>query len=79
MTNNEIFNTIKTIAKEHGVTITDGQTHLTLKEIGIDSLQAIGLIIQIEDKLSIKIPDEELLQIKTLEQLINTVEKLKNN
>jgi acyl carrier protein len=71
MTDKIIIEAIKNIAKKRNMQITDKDFDKQLKHIGIDSLTAISLIIDIEEELKIRIPDEKLDSIKTLNDLIN--------
>ena len=43
----------------------------------IDSLDAVELVMAIEEEMGIKIPDEELGNMKTVEDIINCIEKYK--
>ncbi len=45
------------------------------KELGADSLTLLEIIMAIEEKLNITLPDEELMNIKTAEDLINLINK----
>ncbi|ATZ17049.1 acyl carrier protein [Williamsoniiplasma luminosum] len=51
------------------------QTRFT--DIGVDSLDLMDMVIQLEDELSIRIPDDQLLNIETLDQLLKIIEQLK--
>lgn len=46
----------------------DGDADLS-QEIGLDSMQVMDLIMEIEDRLDISIPVEMLAEIRTLDQL----------
>lgn len=43
--------------------------------LGLDSLDLVELIIEIEDELSLKIPDEKLKNIKTINDLLVIIEQ----
>ncbi|ATZ18567.1 acyl carrier protein [Williamsoniiplasma somnilux] len=45
--------------------------------VGVDSLDLMDMIVKLEDTLEIRVPDDELLTIKTIEDLLNIIEKLK--
>lgn len=49
------------------------------KDLGLDSLDLMDLIIDAEKKLNILIPDEKLNEITAVEDLIKIIEQLKNN
>ncbi|VEU59811.1 phosphopantetheine-binding protein [Mesomycoplasma neurolyticum] len=51
-----------------------------ISSLGVDSLDLIELVTEIESELKIEISDEELIQIKTVLDVINLLEiKRKNN
>ncbi|AJM72102.1 MULTISPECIES: acyl carrier protein [Mycoplasma] len=47
------------------------------KKMGLDSLDLMDLIVELEDKLDIRIDDDALLSIKTVSDLLNVIEELK--
>ncbi len=46
-------------------------------DLSIDSLDAVELVMALEEEFGIKIPDEELGKLKTVQDIVNTVEKHK--
>ncbi|MGL5205812.1 MAG: acyl carrier protein [Metamycoplasmataceae bacterium] len=46
-----------------------------IKELGLDSLDLVEVVMEIEQELDIKIPDDELTNIKTIDDLIKIIEK----
>src|SRR5262245_54010766 len=47
---------------------------LLVQDLGADSLDAVALALAIEDRLRIDIPDEDIEQLHTVQQLIEYVE-----
>ena len=47
------------------------------EDLGIDSLDAVELVMALEEEFSIKIPDEELAKMKTVQDIMDCVEKFK--
>lgn len=47
------------------------------KLLGLDSLDLMDLIIKIEKKYNIKIPDDKLYDIKIVKDLIKIIENIK--
>ncbi|AUF83356.1 acyl carrier protein [Mesoplasma syrphidae] len=45
--------------------------------IGIDSLDLMDMIVTLEDRLEIRVPDDKLMNLETIGDLINLVEELK--
>lgn len=46
-------------------------------DLKIDSLDAVELVMVIEEKYGIKIPDEELSNMKTVADVVSAIEKYK--
>lgn len=78
--NNEILEKIKKIAKEQklNVDLSVDNKDKSLKELGLDSLAVIGVIVKLENELKIYISDEVLSKIQTLEQLVAAVDEVLN-
>ena len=49
------------------------ESHL-VDDLGADVFDTIEIIIKVEDKLGVKIPEEESKNIKTVQDLINAVQ-----
>ena len=47
------------------------ETNLT-EDLEADSLDVVDLLMSIEDEFEIEVPDEEIENIKTVDQLVNT-------
>ena len=71
MDRNYIIQVIKNIAKENNIKLDVNNLSIGLKEIGVDSLAMMNLIFKIESQLKVQLPDEVLVQIKNLDQLIS--------
>ncbi|MBU4689531.1 MULTISPECIES: phosphopantetheine-binding protein [Mycoplasma] len=48
-----------------------------LKELKIDSLTLAELVFDLEDELKIRVSDEELLKLKTIQDVVNLIENTK--
>jgi acyl carrier protein len=46
-----------------------------LNDLGADDLDVVDVLMQIEEKLNIKIPEEETFDLQTVQQLLEVVEK----
>lgn len=68
---NNIEKTILEIAKKNNIKLDLNKKDVSLKSFNIDSLAAMNLIIQIEEKLNKTLDDDVLMSIKTLSDLIN--------
>lgn len=60
--------------KLKGQTLTEDSV---FTELGIDSIDLVDLVFQMEEELQIQFEDEELTQIKTVGDLIKLVEAKK--
>ena len=49
-----------------------------IKDLNIDSLDLLHLVVTLEKNMQISISDEELLSIKTVKDIINIINKKKN-
>ena len=47
---------------------------LLIQDLGADSLDAVALVLAIEDRFAIDMPDEEVEQLRTVQQWIEYVE-----
>lgn len=68
--NQKVIDVIESIAKKNSLKIDFNNYELTLKESGIDSLALLNLIFKVENELNIRIPDEKLIEIKKLGDLL---------
>ncbi|WP_027063019.1 acyl carrier protein [Mesoplasma seiffertii] len=48
-----------------------------ISSIGIDSLDLMDMIITLEDRLEIRVPDDKLMGLETINDLVKLVEELK--
>jgi acyl carrier protein len=47
---------------------------LLIEDLGADSLDSVSLVLAIEDRFGIDMPDEEVEELRTVQQLIEYVE-----
>ncbi|GMO14632.1 MAG: hypothetical protein Ta2E_07230 [Mycoplasmoidaceae bacterium] len=69
----EITKKIKAIASKRNIKISENDFNKSLKDIGVDSLSAVSLIIDLEDACGITVPDDKLTTIKNVNELITIV------
>ncbi len=82
MTREEIFEQVKeVIADRLGVDPDEIKMESRLiEDLGADSLDNAELVMNLEEKFGIEIPDEDQSKIQTIEDIVNYIEeKLKNN
>jgi len=75
MTSEEIFNDLKIILSEE-FEVEDNLITLSASfydEMGLDSLDAIDLVVNISDKYNIDIGNKAIEETKTIQQLIDAV------
>ncbi len=72
-----ILNDLNEILKKNNIKtkLTNKDMNSNLKDLGIDSLSAMNMIIQIEEKHNIRIPDEKLLEMKNVKDLVSIIEE----
>lgn len=71
-----IFDEIKEILTEQlDINADDIQMESSLAEdLGADSLDAIDIVMTIEDQYSIEVPDETIEDMKTVEDIVSFIE-----
>jgi len=65
----------KSIAKKLEIDVTTIKPESTLEELGLDSLDTFDLIFEAEDKLGIKVPNDEVA-VKTIQDMVSLLDKL---
>lgn len=72
-----VIEKIKELCKNHNVNIVidDENKNKQFKDLGIDSLLVLTFIVEIEKELGKKLPDEILLKINTINELIEEFKK----
>ncbi len=48
-----------------------------VEDLGADSLDVVELIMAFEDEFGISLPDEDIAAMKTVEDVVNYIKKLK--
>ncbi|AHF61430.1 hypothetical protein P344_06300 [Spiroplasma mirum ATCC 29335] len=71
-----IMEELKKVLKQRGISKTV-DLNTNFKDLGLDSLDLMDLVILAEEKLSIRIPDDKLTEIKTLNDLVKIIDNLK--
>ena len=76
MTYQEVFEKVKAILSEQFDVEEDSITAETTlaDDLGADSLDVVDLLMSIEDEFEIEVPDEEIENIKTVDQLVKYIE-----
>ena len=63
------------IAQTAGVPVEKILAESKFQDLGMDSLDALSLISDLEQEFNIKIPNQELLKIKTVGQAFESLQK----
>lgn len=76
MSTQNIISLINKVAKVNNLRIQVSEADLDkgLRELGLDSLTVVSIVVGVENELKIRIADEALGQIKTLHELIYELE-----
>ncbi len=70
----DLTNTFKTILVDtFGVDESDFATEATFESLGLDSLDVVELTLVLEEETGVKLEDEELEDIKTVQDAIDKV------
>lgn len=51
---------------------------LLREELGLDSMDTIDLVFELEDNFNLQIPDDDLINFKTVDNVIQYIEKKVN-
>ena len=51
-------------------------TESSFEELGIDSMDAVNIVFEIENQFSVNVPDEEMKNIRSVRDIVNGVQKL---
>ena len=71
MEKQDIILVIQKVAKENKINLDINNLNIGLKEVGIDSLAMMNLTFKIESELKVQLPDDVLVKIKNLNELIS--------
>lgn len=50
---------------------------MAFKDLGIDSLDLVDLVFELEEEIGVQFEDDELLQLKTVQNLLDLIETKK--
>lgn len=69
---------ILSIVENAGVSVDVSKIKLdvTFKQAGIDSLEMMNVFLGIEEKFSIQIPDEDIADLNTIENIVSYLQKI---
>ena len=63
------------IAKKLEIDVATIKPESTLEELGLDSLDTVDIIFEAEDKLGIKVPNDQV-DVKTIQDMTNLLDQL---
>lgn len=76
MTNNVSERVRAVVAKSRRRPVEEISIDATFEELGIDSLDGLNLLFEIESEFDVSIPDEEARIIHTVRQMVEGVERI---
>jgi len=80
MTQDDIFRKVsEIIAARKGVQPADIHLASSFDDLGMDSLDSVELISDLEEVYNVSIPNQELLAIKTVNEAVESLHKLINS
>jgi acyl carrier protein len=69
---------LKTIASAQRIPVEKVKIDSTFEELGIDSMDGVNILFALENEFNITIPDEAAKQIRTIQEMVDGVDKLLN-
>ncbi len=69
----EVISGLKKIAKNKDVTMDS-----TIKELGLDSLDVVDVLLEMEEKYNIEFSNEEMLSFKYVKDIVEAISKKMN-
>ncbi|MBO7043366.1 hypothetical protein J6W34_02305 [bacterium] len=73
---------INAVLKEQKINVdltNEADLQKNLTDLGIDSLNALSIIVNLEEKFNIHMDDQEIAKIKNLQELVSLLSKTINN
>ena len=59
----------------HRVKIKEGEYDIVLKELGVDSLDVAGIFLAIQEKMDVRVPDDDIDRLNTVRLIANYVDE----
>jgi acyl carrier protein len=69
---------LKTIASAQRIPVEKVKIDSTFEELGIDSMDGVNILFALENEFNITIPDEAAKQIRSIQEMVDGVDKLLN-
>lgn len=66
----------KVIAKQMRIPVENVTIDSTFEQLGIDSLDGVNLLFEVEEEFDISIDDDESRSIKSVREMVNGIETL---
>jgi acyl carrier protein len=71
----DTFSRLKTLLENRGIKTGQLTENSTLKDIGIDSLDLVEVLLELEKELNVTFSDDELLGCRSISDVVNLVAK----
>jgi acyl carrier protein len=65
----DIYEQLKKLIKPH-IKNKDVNSDSSLRDLGVDSLELLSIVIEVEEKFNVEFSDDELLLLKTVDDFI---------
>jgi acyl carrier protein len=73
----DVFEKVRAlIAEKKGIDANEVNITDSFEDLNMDSLDSVELISELEDHFKVSIPNQELLQIKTVKEAVDSLSKL---
>jgi len=70
---------VEVITRERNCTPEDVSLETRLSDLGIDSLQAITILYELEERFGIEIPNEQMENIETVRDIVSSIAEIRQS
>ena len=66
---------LETLAKKYDHNLSDLKADTSFEDLHMDSYEIVDFLMKAEDEFGIVIPDEKMLELKTMQDILDTVKE----
>jgi acyl carrier protein len=73
----DLLGWLRELGKRHGADPEQMRLEMPLQDLGLDSLDIVEMVMEIEQEFGLTVPDSEAEQVKTVGDLLRLIERLR--